>query len=242
MLKEFNKLPLEIQSDVLQYNPYMRSLNKTFNESTKQYYYNNYCQLPISKKEFIKYVNLYHPSQFALFFNEDEDYKILVFTLSRNDFYELDTFTITIDPIDIDEYKIIYKYGQYYIQQFNNIISTFNHYFAHDIYYDLNLTKNIISERRCDQLNDHYISNYITNELNKHIYIKKYESDYKHIMNLLTNIVYMTMNLEFGFHPNTIEIIFDSMGNAIDGDDFDTTVDLLKKEYNQLYNYSKKIF
>src|SRR5438445_13008697 len=140
---EFNQLPIEMSSNILKYNPYMQQLNKTYQQSTKHLFYEQYCDTPISQKEFVNYVNIFKPKQFSMFVL-DENFKILLFTYNEElDKYIVDYYLFTIDLSDVEEYKMTYEYTYYHYNSFNHYIKLFSHNYKHQVFYDIQLSIDI---------------------------------------------------------------------------------------------------
>lgn len=245
MLKEFNELPLEMQSHIISYNPYMQRLSKTYYQSTKSYYYDRYCHLPINKNEFINYVNQYQPQHFAVFVDKGHLFKVFLFQFIDQHQYSVDFLTLSIDLVDVEEYRIMTDYGSFQIDTFTNLIATMGHNFKHHVYYDLSLTINILNKRPCIKINPLYgleqTKTFFLGVLNK----KLNGSDVDTLFSLLTKLNYLIVSYEMDqekdndnilslLYYDINDITFDAMGNAID--DINNIIDLMMNDYNQYDN------
>lgn len=246
MLKEqFNELPIEMQSNILRFNPHMRSINKTFYHTTKQYYYDEYCQLPISKHEFINYINEYEPEQFAMFVDKGDTYKMLLFTSFGDMSYQMMIMTFSENNVDIDEYKIIFDYSHFNIHQFKDLLFTIEHNFKYPYYFDVQLTKNIVKQRSCYNINQQYADDYINNYLQKFIHVNEYASDMDNIFDLIkksfylneSNEIYNKYGVILHYRNAILDIIYNHMGDSIDDDyDIDVIIKELIDDINEMYN------
>ena len=251
MLKEFNELPLEMQSNILRFNPNMRKINKIFYEDTKQYYYDTYCQLPISQNEFMKYINKHLPDQFAIFSFQEENFKVLVFENKGEDFYYLREFTLKVDEIDIDEYFIRHDFDEYHVMKLNNLIKSFQYLYDNwIIYYDVQLTFNIVLERACSQINPQYEVEYTRTNFINNVQNIVFDNNLFSLFNMLSKLMYMyfsyliynnNLNDENVYEDLIIDledIVFNNRGEIIEIEiDLNDKLNEYEKKYNKYYNH-----
>lgn len=242
MEKEFNKLPLEMRSNILKYNPYMQRLNKPLRESTKRYFYEQYCDYPISKKEFVNYVNVFKPEQFAIFVKSD-NYKVLLFNYDEErDQYEVDYYLLSVQASDVEEFIISYDYTQYQNDSFDNLMRTFAHNYKYEISYDVQLSINILKERSCDIVDPYYPYNYMKRQFIKEVSVHRHGSDLDQTYELITTLWYMIVSYNIWNRSNVEEeletiffnldnVIFDSLGHLLDEDNTEH-MNVLNEQYD----------
>jgi hypothetical protein len=242
MLKEFDLLPLEMRTNILRYNPYMRRMNKTFYETTKQFYYEEYCDLPISQNEFINYVNHYEPEHFKMIVDKGDTYKVFTFNSFGDHKYDVEILTLSINNTDVEEYKIITDFNAFNVDLFKNLMFLFRHNFKWHVYYDLKLTQDIVNTRSCAVINPNYGLEYTQKNFENNMKYNIVGGDLNTMFSLITKIYYMKLNnenlefgfLDFGFLDIDLNTTYDEMGNAID---YDMEEELKKiiEEYNEWY-------
>jgi hypothetical protein len=244
MEKKFNELPMDMRTSILGYNPYSQQLNTAYKQSTQYLFYNEYCDTPISQKEFINYVNIFKPEQFAIFVNADEKFKFILFTYDDvTNKYAADFYLLTIELVDVEEYKIIYEYTEYHMDSFNHLINTFKNNYQYDVFYDLQLSINILKERSCNQINPTYSYNFVKNQFVKHTTINTTGQDVNETFKLTTSLWYMIASYAIwnrseidieSVYYYLDDIIFDSMGEALD--DISQTINQLNKQYDTYFD------
>jgi hypothetical protein len=239
----FNQLPLEIQSHIIGYNPHMQQLNKTYRQTTRNYFYDKFCNSPISQNEFFHYVKLFKPVQFALFVDKGEHFRILLFN-QYNHFYQLTIYHLYITEIDVGEYKINYDYTQLHMDTFTNLIQTISHHFKHDMMYDVQLSLDILDERvQCTDINPRYSYVYMQHNFMQNVK-ETAGGDLSFIFNLIKKLWYMIMSYKIMNEENTEnvidelyfiqldEMIFNEMGQLVNNDD----IKELEEEYKNYYD------
>jgi hypothetical protein len=236
-----NQLPLEIQSHIIGYNPYMQRLNKTYGQTTKGYFYEKFCDSFISQNEFVHYVKLFKPVQFALFVEKDDQYRILLFN-NYNHLYQLTIYHFYIDNVDVEEYNINYDYTQLNMDTIANLFNYINHHFKYNVMYDVQLSLDILDERsQCTNVNSRYSYIYMLNQFTKNKTIK-HGSDINTLFDLIKKILYMIVSYKI-MNDEDIDdvivgldfsnIIFDALGQAID--DIDDVMNDFETMYNDYY-------
>lgn len=231
---DFNQLPFDLQSNILKYSPYMKSLNKTYNQNTvaNLLYYQEQCHLPISKKEFINYIEQYNPKYFAVFESSEQVFTISVFHATTHPLY-----------YNRDYYEYVKKSNVIYYN-FNFSSESIHIYYKYinnsQSYYDLNLTLNILKERPCLHYNPNYIYNYINNQFNTLVYPIVFNQHINHVFIMLKQIIYMMMsyqiyhhryNINFDYYLDEVSfIIYDDNGLPID--DQSDLMKIYKNDYD----------
>ncbi len=131
----FNKLPIEIQAEILKCSIYQRCIKKSLNQYNLSLFRDNIGNRPVSKKEFLNYFNQYKPDYFIFQKNSidvlrkiNEGYSCYCLNL----WSFCDELTLFITKYSVDNIEIM-------IRQMD------------DIYYDLFTTFRIIENRK---LND----------------------------------------------------------------------------------------
>lgn len=193
---DFNTLPKEMKDEILKYNPSSRQISTDYghNPVFKQLYNQHYCDLPISKKEFLNYINTHHPENFILYLEDRDRYgfpRFSIYELEKKDYdyYRQDLTVFNIIPID-NEYTFDI---QYYDE--NITLSTYDFKFN---FIDLQTMMDIYQQRGCPY---------------KESLIKELDSDYRtgndmlDAFNTLKNILYIHQEWIMTFGDNHVSII-----------------------------------
>jgi hypothetical protein len=229
----FNTLPLDLQSNILKYNPYARSLNKTYTNMNQQLFYEQQCDLPISKHEFVSYINQYSPKKFAIFVDEGLKFNIYMFNCYYLNYHNIKEYIVDIYSFTWDNGIIFYyncKSGSV-----NQLLNTLSYSSS---FIDLILSKNILEQRPCQSYNPNYIQNYLTKHFNKII------NEPDDLWELFKNKLYLMYNIDI--NNNTYELV-DFVDDADTLYNFDLNnqefVDLIVDHYDTQYDlvYNKYV-
>lgn len=225
----FNELPLDVQANILKYNPSMRSLNKTFHHYD-YLFYEQQCTLPISRREFLNYINQSQPSQFNLYYKTNFSFVVYQFYKHLNgyivDYYSFYLYT------DYIKYRFTFKSGS--IDQLLNLVS-----FNEHLYFDVLTIATIFQWRSCQP----YIQDYIKlqfNDFNK----SPIQNLYASLFNLIKNNLYLLS--QYDLYNNTQlfgdfmeELEEDNLVNEHLNEDILRNVTPL---YQQQFNHSYQLF
>ncbi len=140
----FNKLPIEIQAEILKCSIYQRCIKKSLNQYNLSLFCDNIGTRPVSKKEFLNYFNQYKPDYFIIFQKNSID----VFSKMKKSYncHCLDLWSCR-DNLTIVHGKYRVNHIELRIHQMDNI------------YYDLFTTFNIVQRRNINH--KEYILNQI---------------------------------------------------------------------------------
>jgi hypothetical protein len=221
-MKQFNDLPLELQSEILIHNPKYLTINKKLDKHT---FYQEYCDLPISVNEFINYFIKQNKTPCIIYSNNIDEEDLPEFTVHIIHEDHVDVHMLFIDNTDEDEF-IVNTITMSYIP-YNNIKDYINSFNYNVIYYDVKTTFNILKNRNCESIKPGYaymmtmkIVNYYTPKINvDNLY--SFFDECKKILYMTTNYdlligqdiknILNTMRLE--------DILFNSQGDMISDDD-----------------------
>lgn len=155
-MESFVDLPLDLQTNILDYSRYGKRINKLSSEHNEKLFYDKYCQLPISKHELLNYIEQYQPPYFVIFVINGFNFFTYIFSLDEESGY-------TIKKLVYKSYPGILKYYNYETEETIDEIYDMDTYKTM-IEIDLNLTENIIAQRQCKNINPTYIDDYIYNK------------------------------------------------------------------------------
>ncbi len=221
----FNLLPRETQYEIYKRYPQFRTLSSQHYKE-EQLYYNQYCDLPISKNEFINYIKT--SSNFVLYVVGENDYHetYTVYHFSKTfGRYLIDIIKIYVDQVDEGEY-IIKKHDRHKIVSAN--INTKNNIFEFidelgDFNYDIVTMVNILSKRDCETIKPGYAKNYAKKYLNiQDENIETLEGLYQHLKTTLyllsNNNMLNDQNINLNVY-DSLSLIYDHNSNLIDDTD-----------------------
>lgn len=238
-------LPLEVQGEILKNLPnYPRISKKTYDPNL---YYKQYCHKPISEQEFINYINTYNPKKFIVYVTaiNDEDMPEMNIFLFNNKKH-VDSYMLTIDNIDVEEYSI---HNHYFKRDYNDIESFLDEIYYSDIYYDVLTTFNILNLRECQKINPNYSKQYtidIVNEKTPNLNVDNMYSFYelcKKLIYLHTNQLLLHDKIKNVLAYSISNITFDGLGEIIDDTQYDKIQTMIdhytpyKTEIIDLINY-----
>lgn len=240
--KRFHEFPPDVKSEILKYSPTYKRISKEYYDS--RLFYEQYCNLPITMNEFIKYISRHKPYPFIIFYTLKDQrtgngvYIIDFYTAYFRDYYydtydymnmrwkmniindDIDEQSINIEVID-DDFNIDVPVEEYLINQ-NNFFYE-NNYDIIKINFDIRTLRENYSKRY--QCIEHH-SQYVDNMLNKEIRtIKRYDA--KSVKDLYDFFDYLCGYLYF-LAQNESDKIDDIMVNLVDikfkmnGEPYDT--------------------
>jgi len=230
-----NTLPLEIQAEILKSLPFQQRINKNLNRYNKELYYHEFCNLPISEYELLKYITT-RPEKLVIF-NEDIDETFTIGTFQLiDDEYKIATHVLSIEMDEMNEYHVNHDYHQ--IGELRDISSYISNLYDNEEfnpYFDLFTTYNIVNDRHCEQLKSGYAKRYTLNEYDNHIKeievnnLYSFFEAYQFLIYIDVNInVYIGDDLDNFDYPLD-EILFDHMGDFYDDDDINIIENLIQK-------------
>lgn len=236
-MEQFNDLPFDVQSEILNNSKYGRSISKKFNEYDSESFYDKYCQLPISKHEVLNYVKMFNPPYFVLFWIGFHSFVAYVFIWAGK-FYRVIEYNYENGPMLLYNRKTTQEYGRinatYYYQNDSNII----------VGADLNLTRSIIEQRQQCK-NPNYVKDYLIeelkNNLDKNLGLTIRESSANKLFLQIAKNLYLLVNyhiIENGVIEDDLirNYVNDTVGTNF-GYKQNNRADNLTKKYTQDYNF-----
>jgi hypothetical protein len=237
-MEQFNQLPTEIQTHVLKEYPNFRQINKQ--QYKEKYLFDTlYCNLPVSKKEFLNYLKS-GVKNFVIYHFQDLITDIYSFSFYNNT-YELLQYSMFIDNEDVDEFIIGNdKTVEISYEGWDDLV---DHVLAlDDIYYDVKTVNYIVSKRGCHINN--YAMNYCIKYMDDILALKVGDGgDIGHMYNKLFKLLYLTTSydvikgLNHTFFSDSIELQFTGMGDVFNMDqaNYDQTLEHIKHNTEEYY-------
>jgi hypothetical protein len=238
-MEKFNQLPNEIQTHVLKEYPNFRRINKQ--QYTEKYLFDTlYCDLDISKKEFLTYIKNEDVTEFIIYHYEDILATVYYFNFNGYN-YELLKYMLFINNEDVDEYNI---------QDEKDIRQAFDGWddlveevlLLDNLYYDIKTVNYIVAQRGCKL--QHYVKNYCIKYINNILEsnVGKY-ADIGDMYNKIVKQLYLasSSNVIKGYNQTFFEDMLDlkfiSDGDVYDEDaeNYDYIINLI--EYNTKLYY-----
>ena len=219
-MNPFNQIGLDLQSEILKYNPSYFSVKKHLNQNL---FYHQYCDQPISVNEFLSYLHDEQPNQFIIFTETD----LPTFT---HHFFQakkgMSIKTLYIEEEDVNEYAVTMTYTHSNVK-FKGLKELLNNIDYDKIYFDLKTTFNILSRRNCEQISPGYNKRLTLSIFNEHVLSYDSLNLYSYF-DLCKTLIYYTNNYDLlsnqlpriALHRSDIgEIIFNSEGAVVGGDE-----------------------
>lgn len=189
----FKKLPLDIQLEILKYNPNYILLNKLYYTKGYHLYKELYMNAPITMNEFINYYMKTKKRYYTIYCHEDFD--ICIYILVKLDKHVITRYNVNID--DRLYYTHISKLNKIDHEILDNdtlsskLLKFKNYQFDTPLIFDILLSRgNIVTKK--------YISNYIDN-----IWIIPYQNNINIILNKIIEYIYLSFQIG---HENPIYI------------------------------------
>ncbi len=208
----FNSIGIDLQSEILKYNPSYFQVKKNLD---KNLFYNRYCNQPISIHEFLSYIQAERPPEFIIYTGTDTTFTSYIFKGS---------FTIKemyIFEEDINEFSIDMTYKPSRLSP-KALLNTIKY---EQIYFDLRTTFNILSRRSCEQISPGYNTRMTLFIFNQHTSTFKHLDLYSYF-DLCKTLIYDANNydllsnqtLRMALHRSGIsKLTFNSVGDLIEG-------------------------
>lgn len=236
-MEQFDQLPTEIQTHVLKEYPNFRQIN-TQQYKEKYLFDTLYCNLSVSKKEFLNYLKS-GVKNFVIYHIQDVITDIYSFSYYNNT-YELLQYSMFIDNDDIDEFvigndKVVDQSYDGWDDLVENVLELDN------IYYDVKTVNYIVSKRGC-QIPD-YAMNYCIKYMDDILASLVGEGgDIGHMYNKLFKLLYLTTSydvikgLNHTFFSDSIELPFNGFGDVMDQANYDQTLEHIKHNIKEYYD------
>ncbi len=235
MQSYFNLLPRDAQMEILKYYPSYRSLSTSY-YNEQQTFYNQYCDEPISKKEFVHYFINNSPEYTVLYGDNKENKACIIVVIKKlKDKYMVHKIKISIMEEDIGEYVVNINQQKRKSDNPLNFISYL--YDFYDIIYDMMTMENIVLHRPCEAIKPGYSNMYIK----KYFQVPKYTEDITTIDGLYDNIrdlLYLRANIDdyieniIGYYDD-YGFIYDANGDLIDDENVSDYHDLIQPLYEE---------
>jgi hypothetical protein len=224
-----NYCPLDIQLEILKYNPCFRRLNKLFHVEGKQIFDQMYSNLPISKQEYKKYIKTIKDDYYipAIVYN-NMSVNIMSINIMYNDTidssYNIKYYPEAINPkFYISSIKMVKN---------STLKALTNSYNIYDT-----ITSLMILDKRGNVITEKYIDEFLDNICRKDI-INKDNQDIDIYLNLIFTYNYMKSNANMLMCKN-IEIsesynVSFKGGSAININTFQESISVLLHEIEEL--------
>lgn len=201
----FNNLPYEMQEEILIKVPNFRTLSTLYRNNSNYRFVNHYCNQYIDKKEALKYINLYNPTDFYIFYMTKDDQYQNQFNIDYYFNNQVQSVILYYNKIDQDTFNIVLEYQK--LKKATTL--PFN-----DLIFDNETMVKIFNQRlNCCQLIDNYainFTNFIYKSLSKDIEVNDIDSFFHSLCHLLYKRINLKLNLP---HVNEFNhIIFDYNG------------------------------
>lgn len=205
------KLPVELQTEILKYNPSFRQTSSIIYNNTyaQHQFVKQHCYTPITTREFEKYLYTYKPNYFIIYSEYEYEFSKAEYYKEGNTYRVINT-VLTLDNTDVDEYKFdIRKTRPLYID-LNQILDLDEEI----VQYDKDTTFNILKLRNCDTYLPNYSKKYTNSIFNQLTLINKvnYRDDF---YLFLKSLLYLNIDIN---NDDLYNILFNSYGEPYDED------------------------
>ena len=239
MEKDYSKLPIESQIEILSHTPYMRRITKNYNLQGNQLFFERYCNMDINKEEFITYLKNNIPPKFmTIFTNKNDSYYIEIIEL-QDEFYTILGIDIAINE-DKNGVKFMPDRGLLWYDFYeldtsytlSEIIDRINN--VEYLYYDIETVYNIAKTRVCEEIkpgySKFYVSNYINNIISQSLSNNIRFENFKDFT-ILFNIIFLVEFYDYDLDTDDIEDFLKPLMRYIDNNDIEN----LNITYNIYY-------
>jgi len=234
----FNKLPIEIQEEILVNNPNYMTLRKNMD---KNIFYNIYCNQDITMNEFLNY---YNNDMTCILYLTSIDDDLQEFTVIVLDKENISQYLLFIEDIDIDEYVINIIMTKFTLNTIKKYLSNLKYT---NVYFDIITTYNILNLRNCQTINENYaktqtlkIFNNMTPEINVDNLYSFYDACKKALYLKSNDDLMNQENIIIDLEENDlINIVFNTQGDLINDIE---DIEILLEKYNLKENLLELIY
>jgi hypothetical protein len=245
----FTSLPKEVQIEIFKNLPNFRRVDTYNYKHGKTAFENMYCQLDISKQEFLNYIENDDPDE-AIIFARNTENELHIF-LFRSQYFEASSvshFILYINNVDIGEYIIDTSLlvgkldnNAAVVSYINEFIFNDHSYISH--YYDIKSVNSIVAKRHCETKN--YTKKYTLDYVYNLVKYKKGGGELTYLVRQVENLVYISLSMDVinnnvitynnFYGANLEEEVFDTEGNAYDEELYKTRLEHVAYNYNLYY-------
>lgn len=243
-MKRFNDLPLDLQTTILNYSRYGKSISKTSKEYNTKIFYDQYCHLPIGKRELINYIEQYLPQYFFIVSMNEFAFILSIFTHMGPKGYKIETHRYTNYRSSINYYS---RFSTLSIEgiktEIDFIYNQSKEYHNTILEIDLELTMTIISQRQCKDLQVDYVKQYIIDQFENTLDylddLKPFDNK-KELFIIVSRNLYLLVNYHI-LSNGLINDIEEYVNDTIDADDYDRLIEEYYGEYQSLYDDTRDL-
>jgi hypothetical protein len=176
----FNAFPQDVQLYILKENPTFRLISKYHATEGKQLFEDTYCNNPISKHEFLTYIDSNLKPSYTMYAINDNKCKIIQFQNIRGKYI----CYIVVIKLNGELFTQSYvNYGIYNLKDIDKLYKKYKY-----IHYDINTVNNIIKKRNCN-IHKHNI-NYSIKYLDNMVSYKKNDVTLENFYNMTILNIY----------------------------------------------------
>lgn len=229
-------LPVDMQREILKYNPYFYRLRK--DNEDQLWFYENQCGLPITKDELIHYIFDDRPEDFALFF---EDYYTLTsykfFNYDENSYY-VNKERLAVIQRDEDVKSVLLESSEpEYVNKDVNLVKFIDHLYYYpvkNIYFDIDTVFYILSRRlSCMKINPNYNKIQTRNIMDSILFYIDRVNDLDSYYQWLKHLYYLNYHGFIDFPLHIDGVYFDNNGKTSQLG----TIEMEYKMYDINYEY-----
>lgn len=243
--ERFNELPLDLQTNILNYSRYGKSISKISKEHNAKIFYDKYCPLPIGKNELINYIEQYLPNYFFIVTINEFAFILSIFTYMGTIGYRANIYRYT-------NYSSLIKYYSDFTtlsikgikDEINFIFNQSKQYHNTILEIDVELTMSIVSQRQCKDMRRNYANQFVINQFENTLdYFDNLElpDDRTELFVTVLRNLYLLINYHI-LSNESIDDIEEYVNDTINTDDYDRLIEEYYADYQPFYDDLRNLF